>query len=115
MLTLCSSLVLLMCVVAATPASITVSVPLSSPTSATTVSPSLVSFSIEGDRWTDWAGTTSRNQFTFNALNNLKSLTGTAPSFRVGADSEDRTTFNSAIQVLHTYRHLSDNGTDLKA
>jgi hypothetical protein len=63
------------------------------------VTPSLVSFSIEQDRWSDWIGTTTRNQFFFNTLNNLNKLAGTPPRIRVGADSEDRTNFNPAVKV----------------
>ncbi|KAG6853789.1 hypothetical protein C0991_001378 [Blastosporella zonata] len=45
------------------------------------------------DRWTDWAGTTSRNEFFFNTLDNLKQLTGQPPHIRIGANSEDHTNF----------------------
>ncbi|OBZ65454.1 Beta-glucuronidase [Grifola frondosa] len=49
----------------------------------------LLSFSIEQDRWPDWTGTDQRNQFTFAALQNFAQLTGTPPKIRVGANSED--------------------------
>ncbi|KAG6910003.1 hypothetical protein DXG01_014003 [Tephrocybe rancida] len=74
-----------------------ISIPLAPPSAAPQVSPSLVSFSIEQDRWTDWAGSTSRNQFFFNVLDNLRQLTGAPPRVRIGADSEDHTKFNAAI------------------
>ncbi|KAG6843890.1 hypothetical protein H0H87_011961 [Tephrocybe sp. NHM501043] len=45
------------------------------------------------DRWTDWAGTTSRNEFFFNTLDNLKQITGHPPNIRIGANSEDHTNF----------------------
>ncbi|KAG6826758.1 hypothetical protein H0H92_014548 [Tricholoma furcatifolium] len=78
--------------------SLNVSIPLTPPSAAAQVSSSVVSFSIEQDRWTDWSGTTSRNQFLFNVLDNLGQLTGTPPHVRIGADSEDHTKFNAAIQ-----------------
>ncbi|KAF9024934.1 glycoside hydrolase family 79 protein [Hymenopellis radicata] len=77
---------------------VSVTLSLSAPSNAPTISPSLVSFSIEQDRWTDWAGTTSRNQFTYNVLDNFKGLTGVPPQIRIGADSEDHTVFNPSVQ-----------------
>ncbi|PBK65665.1 glycoside hydrolase family 79 protein [Armillaria solidipes] len=79
-------------------AAVEVSLPLSAPSNAPELSASLLSFSIEGDRWTDWSGTTSKNQFLYNALDNLKSLTGIPPSIRIGADSEDHTNFNPNVE-----------------
>lgn len=84
-----------------------VSLPLSAPSNAPELSASLLSFSIEGDRWTDWSGTTSKNQFLYNALDNLKSLTGTPPSIRIGADSEDHTNFNPNVEVKVLVDNLS--------
>ncbi|PPQ71401.1 hypothetical protein CVT26_011116 [Gymnopilus dilepis] len=77
---------------------ISVTVPVAAPSTAPKISQSLVSFSIEQDRWTDWSGTTSRNQFFFNTLDNLRQLTGIPPQIRIGADSEDRTNFNPNVQ-----------------
>ncbi|KAJ3744227.1 glycoside hydrolase family 79 protein [Lentinula detonsa] len=65
---------------------------------ALTISPSLVSLSIEQDRWTDWSGTMSGNQFFYNVMENLNNLTGSPPGIRIGANSEDRTNFNEAVQ-----------------
>jgi len=48
----------------------------------------------------DWAGNTSRNSFFFNTLDNLVALTGYDPVLRIGADSEDRTTFNPSVQFV---------------
>jgi len=62
------------------------------------VSQSLVSLSIEQDRWTDWAGNTSRNDFFFNTLDNLQQLTGLPPQIRIGANSEDHTNFGNNVQ-----------------
>ncbi|KAG6879675.1 hypothetical protein C0992_012973 [Termitomyces sp. T32_za158] len=75
-----------------------VPIPLVAPRAAVRVSSSLFSFSIEQDRWTDWAGSTSRNQFFFNTLDNLGQLTGAPPRVRIGANSEDHTKFNSNIK-----------------
>ncbi|KAF7967476.1 hypothetical protein HWV62_34077 [Athelia sp. TMB] len=77
---------------------VNVSVPLSS-SSAVTLSPSLVSFSIEQDRWPEWAGEATQNTFFYNALENLRQKTGEPPWIRIGADSEDHTNFNAATQV----------------
>lgn len=65
-----------------------VSIPLRAPSSAPVINPSLFSFSIEQDRWTDWAGKTERNQFFYNVLDNLKALTGSPPIIRIGANSQ---------------------------
>lgn len=78
---------------------VNVSVPLALPSSAASVSPSLLSFSIEQDRWLDWAGETSRNNFFFNVLENLQQITGSPPHVRIGADSEDHTVFNPDVKV----------------
>ena len=78
---------------------ITVTLPLTAPSSAPLLSRSLVSFSIEQDRWVDWIGQGEGNQFFLNTLDNLKQLTGEPPRIRIGADSEDRTNFNPSVQV----------------
>lgn len=58
-----------------------------------------IGFSIEGDRWLDWAGSTTRNQFFYNILSNIEYYTNTPPPIRVGANSEDRTHFNPNVEV----------------
>ncbi|PPQ75253.1 hypothetical protein CVT24_007431 [Panaeolus cyanescens] len=77
--------------------SLVVSISDSSPSGAITLSPSLLSFSIEQDRWTDWVGATQRNDFFFNTLDNLAMLTGEPPQIRIGANSEDHTNFGANI------------------
>ncbi|KAJ7494571.1 glycoside hydrolase family 79 protein [Mycena galericulata] len=52
------------------------------------------------DRWIEWAGTTSRNTYFFNTLNNLKEITGSPPDIRIGANSEDKTNFNPLVEAL---------------
>ncbi|GJJ10641.1 hypothetical protein Clacol_004868 [Clathrus columnatus] len=69
------------------------------PSSAQPLTSTHLSFSIEQDRWPDWVGTTERNQFTFNALTNLESLTGSPPKIRVGANSEDHTTWSPTVTI----------------
>jgi hypothetical protein len=76
-----------------------VSIPTSPFPRAPKISPSFVSFSIEQDRWTDWVGLTSRNQFFINTLENLRYLTGVPPQIRIGANSEDHTNFNPCAKV----------------
>ncbi|TDL29211.1 glycoside hydrolase family 79 protein [Rickenella mellea] len=91
------SVVLLACLSAVQAQNVPVSVPLTAPSAAATVKQSLMSFSIEQDRWTDWVGTTTPNTFFINSLNNLKQRSGVPPAFRIGADSEDRTNFNAKV------------------
>ena len=86
----------------------------SAPSKAVPVLQSLISFSIEQDRWTDWVGTTERNDFFFNTLDNLNQLTGIPPQIRIGANSEDHTNFDQNVQVddclrTHTPRFLDSN------
>ncbi|PSS35531.1 hypothetical protein PHLCEN_2v1525, partial [Hermanssonia centrifuga] len=59
----------------------------------------VLSFSIEQDRWPDWVGIDSRNQFTFNALQNFAELTGQPPNIRVGANSEDHTIWSPTVTI----------------
>ena len=76
-----------------------VSIQFSPLSSAISISPALVGLSIEQDRWTDWVGATSRNQYFYTLLVNLQKLTGHTPDIRIGADSGDRTNFRADIQV----------------
>jgi hypothetical protein len=78
---------------------VSVSIPLSAPPTAASISPSHFSFSIEQDKWLSWAGNGSRNDFAYNAFDNLKQLTGEPPWIRIGGDSEDHTVFDSTVQV----------------
>lgn len=75
----------------------------SAPKNAVSVSPVLLSFSIEGDGWPEWAAKApkynQRNEFFYSALKNLKDRTGTWPNVRVGANSEDRILFDKKIKV----------------
>ena len=85
------------------PPSITADAAATAPSSAVHASPSLLSFSIEGDEWPKWAANApnynSRNEFFYNALKNLQERTGVWPNIRVGANSEDRTAFDAKIKV----------------
>ncbi|KAF9472125.1 glycoside hydrolase family 79 protein [Pholiota conissans] len=78
--------------------SLNVSVSTAQPSAAFSISPSFLSFSIEQDRWTDWVGTTSRNQIFFNTLDNLIQITGEPPHIRIGANSEDHTDFSDSVK-----------------
>ncbi|KAG6812433.1 hypothetical protein H0H92_002899 [Tricholoma furcatifolium] len=75
-------------------AQLNVSIPLLSNSSSPCVSPSLISLSIEFDRFPDWAGNTSRNEFFYNTLDNLKQITGQLPHIRIGGNTEDKTNFS---------------------
>jgi hypothetical protein len=76
-----------------------VPIPLAASSSAPKISPSLIGLSIEMDRWTDWAGTTSPNNFFHNTLDNLKQITGAPPNIRIGANSEDHANFRKDLAV----------------
>ena len=78
---------------------VNVSVPVTPPDSSQPLSSTLISFSLEQDRWPDWVGIDSRNEFTFNALDNYAKLTGKPSKIRVGADSEDHTTWSPTVTV----------------
>ena len=71
-----------------------VSIPVEAPPNSEPLLSTLVSFSLEQDRWPDWTGVETRNEFTFNALSNYAALTGTPPVIRVGANSEDHTVWS---------------------
>ncbi|KAF8520875.1 glycoside hydrolase family 79 protein [Hysterangium stoloniferum] len=86
---------------AATPnTAASVSVAKSAPSNAEPLVSTHVSFSIEQDRWPDWTGIDSRNEFTHTALVNLQSITGQPPKIRVGANSEDHTLFSPTVTVV---------------
>ncbi|KAG5638579.1 hypothetical protein H0H81_011799 [Sphagnurus paluster] len=78
-------------------AAVDVAIPLNPAMDAPVISPSHISLSIEGDRWTSWSGTNSRNEFFYNTLDNLKQITGAPPNIRVGANTEDHTMFRSDV------------------
>ena len=83
--------------------SIVISLPLSPSSDTVLLDPSLISFSIEQDRWTDWAGISSPNVFLVNALDNLAQRTGQPPYIRIGADSEDHTDFSPQVEVCSIF------------
>ncbi|CCM03869.1 uncharacterized protein FIBRA_06020 [Fibroporia radiculosa] len=76
-----------------------VAVPVTAPSDAQPLWSTLLSFSIEQDRWPDWAGIDARNEFMHSALQNYADLTGSPPKFRVGADSEDHTMWSPTVTV----------------
>ncbi|TFK27758.1 hypothetical protein FA15DRAFT_585766 [Coprinopsis marcescibilis] len=80
--------------------SLDVTVPTSPPSAAKRIYRDHVSYSLEQDRWLDWVGTTSRNQFFINTLENIRKLSGLPPQIRVGANTEDRTNFNPNIEFV---------------
>ena len=78
---------------------VNVSVPISPPSGSQSLARTLLSFSIEQDRWPDWSGVNSRNEFTYSALTALAKLTGEPPKIRVGADSEDHTFWSPTVTI----------------
>ena len=80
-------------------AAINVSLPITPPSGTQPLARTLLSFSIEQDRWPDWSGVDARNDFTHDALLRLASLTGQPPKIRVGADSEDHTFWSPTVTV----------------
>lgn len=95
----CLGLLATLCFPLLVTAAINVTLPATAPDNSRPLASTLLSFSIEQDRWPDWTGVSSRNQFTFNALQNLARLTGTPPKIRVGADSEDHTVWSPSVTV----------------
>ena len=75
---------------------IPISISYSAPPSAVPVSQTLVSFSIEGDRWPEWAN----SSLFLNALDNLAQRTGMPPHIRIGADTADHTNFATGLTVV---------------
>ncbi|KDQ53124.1 glycoside hydrolase family 79 protein [Jaapia argillacea MUCL 33604] len=75
-----------------------VPVPVVAPAGAPIISPSLISFSIEQDRWPEWVGTTTPNQYFYNLLDNLNILSGSYPWIRIGANSEDHTKYDPSVE-----------------
>jgi hypothetical protein len=76
-----------------------VSIPLQTISNIPKISPSHISLSLELDRWTDWAGNVSRNEFFFNTLDNLNQITGKPPNVRIGGNSMDATAFHADVQA----------------
>ncbi len=96
--------VLVVAAVSAQTAGPAVSIPVAAPSSAITLNHDLLSLSIEQDRWPDWAGTDAPNIFFRNTLQNLQERAGVYPWIRIGADSEDHTDFNPAVEVCSSIR-----------
>ncbi|KIP06086.1 glycoside hydrolase family 79 protein [Phlebiopsis gigantea 11061_1 CR5-6] len=84
---------------ASSSSNVTVTLPTIAPPTSQPLSNTLLSFSIEQDRWPDWSGIDSRNEFTYNALTRLAGLTGRPPKIRVGANSEDHTVWDPTVTV----------------
>ncbi|KNX50054.1 hypothetical protein CNBG_9274 [Cryptococcus deuterogattii R265] len=80
-----------------------VHIPGNQPAWAEWLSPNLAAFSIEMDRWPDWAGQKvgQPNQYTNQVLTNLGERTGVMPYLRVGANSEDRATIDLSFEVMN--------------
>ena len=78
---------------------VNVSVPLSSPSDSRPLARTLVSLSIEADRWPSWTGVDSRNEFTYNVLTTFGNLTGEPPKLRIGGDSEDNTFWSPTVTI----------------
>ncbi len=66
----------------------TVFLPAARPAFAEKLSPNLIGFSIEMDRWTSWAGEAvgKPNTYVNQVLSVMSSFTGASPSFRVGGE-----------------------------
>ncbi|RSM04452.1 hypothetical protein CEP52_006788 [Fusarium oligoseptatum] len=78
--------------------------PIEKPAWAEKLSPHLAGFSIEMDRWPDWAGQRvgKPNEYFNQLLRNLGERTGHMPFLRVGANSEDRSTVDLGIEILNS-------------
>ncbi|EAL19043.1 hypothetical protein CNBH1450 [Cryptococcus deneoformans B-3501A] len=80
-----------------------VQIPSNQPAWAEPLSPNLAAFSIEMDRWPDWAGQKvgEPNKYVNQVLTNLGERTGVMPYLRVGANSEDRATIDLSYEVMN--------------
>ena len=76
-----------------------VTIPAQAPEGASTIAPDHVSLSIEQDGWVSFVGSTSRNDFFYNSLDNLVRLTGVPPRIRIGGQAGDAANPSSATQV----------------
>ncbi|EAL19064.1 hypothetical protein CNBH1660 [Cryptococcus deneoformans B-3501A] len=78
-------------------------IPSNQPAWAEPLSPNLAAFSIEMDRWPDWAGQKvgEPNKYVNQVLTNLGERTGVMPYLRVGANSEDRATIDLSYEVMN--------------
>ena len=83
--------------------SVALQLPAGQPTWAEKLSPHLVGFSLEMDRWTDWAGKEvgKPNEYFNQLLRNIGERTGQMPFLRVGANSEDRATVDLGVAVMN--------------
>lgn len=98
----CSALLVASAVVAApgtATTTVSVDVPIQVPSNSAPLASTLLSFSIEQDRWPDWSGIDERNEFTYSALETYANLTGQPPKIRVGGDSEDNTAWSPTVTV----------------
>ena len=78
---------------------VSVDVPAQAPSKSVPLASTLLSFSLEQDRWPDWAEIDERNEFTYSALKTYADLTGQPPKIRVGGDSEDNTAWSPTVTV----------------
>ncbi|KAF4963182.1 hypothetical protein FSARC_8760 [Fusarium sarcochroum] len=90
----------------------TLQLPTKRPEWAEKLSPHLAAFSLEMDRWTDWAGKEigKPNAYLNQLLRNLGERTGHMPFLRVGANSQDRATIDLNVKVINsTFPESTDN------
>jgi hypothetical protein len=83
-----------------------ITVPLTAPSTANAIPADYVAFSVELDGWLQWVGKDARNQFFFNALENLREMTGVPPRIRVGGRSGDIALYSQTVDVSRTLRFL---------
>ncbi|KAF6821810.1 hypothetical protein CPLU01_12378 [Colletotrichum plurivorum] len=88
---------------AGTEYNLTLRLPSQKPAWAEKLSPHLAAFSLEMDRWPDWAGQQvgKPNAYFNQLLLNLAERTGHMPFIRVGANSQDRATVDLGLQVMN--------------
>ncbi|KAH6917931.1 hypothetical protein BKA70DRAFT_1456021 [Coprinopsis sp. MPI-PUGE-AT-0042] len=77
-----------------------VTVPLTAPATANAIPADYVAFSVELDGWLQWVGKDTRNQFFYNALENLREITGVPPRIRVGGRSGDIALYSQTVDGI---------------
>ncbi|EAU89212.2 hypothetical protein CC1G_03477 [Coprinopsis cinerea okayama7 len=87
-----------------------VTLPARAPSSANSIAPDHFSLSIELDGWLNWIGNDTRNEFFYNALDNIVRLTGVPPRIRVGGKSQDKTFWaQTADTITAVYPPATDD------
>ncbi|TFK26568.1 hypothetical protein FA15DRAFT_588192 [Coprinopsis marcescibilis] len=76
-----------------------VRIPVEAPPNSHSIPADFASLSIELDGWLEWVGKTSRNDFFYNALENIVQISGVPPRIRVGGKTQDRAYWSGSTEI----------------